>query len=240
MKSFRSKNTALWALFILLISMISGIIGNYITGNNIVGGTILILILISLPFLIEIFRKKDPILYYGLDFDTLRKINIKEILAWALGVFLVISLADYLIFDLWNIIMNNEALAVGSTSTALARSNVFYLAVIVVFSGTFLEEIWFRGIIQTKVSHIRFMKKVNPHAAIFLQSVLFGLVHYIPIHYGTDLSVSIKIWFFVYPFLIGVVIGYLNEKYHSLWPGWIIHYTNNLLSVILLTVLFRL
>jgi membrane protease YdiL (CAAX protease family) len=240
MNSFKSKNSVLWTIAILFISVIASGIANYLTGKNIIGGIIIVIILIFIPFLIELLRKNDPIEYYGLDFETLKKLNAKLILSWAIIIFTVISLVDYLIFDIWNIIMNTENMAVGSISTALAKSKYFYLAIIVVFSGTFLEEIWFRGIIQVKIRNIKFLKKINPHFAIIVQSILFGLIHFISIFYGTDLSLNIKVWFFVYPAIIGIVIGYLNEQYHSLWPGWIIHYTNNLLSIILLAVLLRI
>jgi len=240
MNSLKNKKSYLWTIMIFVISIIASGISNYITNKNIVGGIIIIFILIFIPFLIEYLRNKDPIEYYGLDFTTLKKINLKVIFSWALGVFIIIGLADYLIFDLWKIIMHNENMAVGSVSTALAKSSYFYLAVIVIFSGTFLEEIWFRGIIQLKLSHVKFLKRLNPHFAIIVQSILFGLVHFIAIFYGADFSIWFKVWFFIYPAVIGIIIGYLNNKYQSLWPGWIIHYTNNLLSVILLTVLFRI
>jgi len=240
MNSFRSKNSVLWTITILFISVIASGIANYLTGKNIIGGIIIVIILIFIPFLIELLRKNDPIEYYGLDFETLKKLNAKLILSWAIIIFIVVSLVDYLIFDFWNIIINTENMAVGSTSKALAKSKYFYLAIIVVFSGTFLEEIWFRGIVQLKIRNVKFLKQINPHFAIIVQSILFGLIHFIPIFYGTDLSVNLKVWFFVYPTIIGIVIGYLNDQYHSLWPGWIIHYTNNLLSIMLLVVLLRI
>lgn len=71
------------------------------------------------------------------------------------GAFNLFGLIEYLVFDLWNLIMNNGNLLVGFTSIALAKSKYFYLAIIVLFSETFLEEIWFRGIIQFKLSHLK-------------------------------------------------------------------------------------
>jgi len=240
MSIFVDKRSRRWALSILILSLISGIIGNTVTGHDIAGGTILILLLVGIPFGIEILRKHDPVHYYGLDFGTLRKIDLPLVLRWAFGIFIVIALVDHFLFGLWEIILHEEGLAVGSTTTALARSDWFFLGVVVIFSGTFLEEIWFRGMIQMKLSRLRALEKINPHFAIFLQSTLFGLVHFLPIYFGTGLSLPVKVWFFVYPALIGIVIGYLNERYHSLWPGWIIHYTNNLMSLLLLALLFRI
>jgi len=235
------NNRILWLITILFISLLSGIIGNVIRGTNAIAGTLLILILIMIPLSIELFRKKDPILYYGLDFLTLRKINLRLVLGVAFTIFIIIGLLDHFLFDLWKLMLDTDKkMSVGSTSVALARSSFFYLALVVVFSGTLLEELWFRGLIYYKIKAIKFLQKINPHFAIFFQAFLFGLIHFIPIYYGTDLQLFIKYWFLVYPFVIGVIIGYINEKYNSLWPGWIIHYTNNLLSIFLLTILYRL
>jgi membrane protease YdiL (CAAX protease family) len=241
MRSWNRKKSNLWLSMILVISIFAGIIGNTLRETNVSGGTLLILILLMIPFGIELLRKKDPILYYGLDFLTLKKINIKYVLGVAFALFIIIGFLDHFLFGLWKLMLDTDKkMTVGSTSVSLARSNFFYLAVIVVFSGTLLEELWFRGLIFYKIKSIKYLQKINPHFAIIFQAVLFGLIHFIPIYYGTDFQLSIKYWFLFYPFVIGVIIGYINEKYNSLWPGWIIHYTNNISSIFLLTILFRL
>lgn len=239
METWTKKKSIFWLTAMIMTTIVGTIIGNRVKNENILGGTIAILILLLIPIGIEFIRKTDPIVYYGLDFITLKKINIRSVLGLAGIVFVTIALLDFYVFDIWKIIHQNSKIAVGSTSVALAKSPYFYLSVFVVFGGTLLEELWFRGLIQYKIKSITYFKKVNPHLAIVLQSILFGLIHFIPIFYGSDFELKVKLWFFVYPAIIGLILGYTNEKYNSLWPGWIIHYTNNLCSILLFTILFK-
>ncbi len=234
------KDTRLWFWLILFISIIASMIGNIYTKSNVLGGVILVLILFMIPFGIELIRGKDPLIYYGLDFATLRKINMKTILGIAILVFGTISIIDHFAFNLFKLLLSsNGDIAVGSAAINLAKSNAFYLAIIVFFSGTLLEELWFRGFVQYKLNSLKFLKPLNPHLAIITQSILFGLAHFVPIYSGTNLPLPLKYWFFVYPFLVGIINGYINDKYHSLWPGWIIHYTNNVLGVVVMAIIYR-
>jgi len=234
-----SKTNLAWLLTILAISCAGAGIGNWVRHTSILGGIILVLFLLSLPLGIELLRKRDPIEYYGLELSTLKRINIGLVLSIGVGIFVILSLVDGMVFHLWEVLKNVEGSGVGGTSLALAKSNLFYLAVVVIFSGTLLEELWFRGFIQYKLRGIKALRKINPHFAILVQSTLFGLAHFLPVYFATHWSLSLKIWFFVYPFLVGLLLGYLNEKYRSLWPGWIVHYTNNLLAVFLLRAIVR-
>ena len=240
MTLFTSKKSRMWFFTILIISFIASIIGAWITGKNNIGSAILSIIIISIPLLIEIFRGKDPIVYYGLDFNTLRSINLKLIFSWAVIIFSIVSIIDFFVFNLWHIISVNKEIAVGIVTLALARSKYFYLGIVVIFSGTLQEELWFRGIIQHKINNVRSLRFINPHFGIFLQSIMFGLIHFLPIFFGTDFQLSLKLWFFIYPFSIAIIIGYLNNRFKSLWPGWLIHYTNNLLSLILFAIISRI
>ena len=240
MGKFKTRQNRMWLVFILIISTISLATGNIVSHQSVIGGVILGLILFLIPFGVELLRKNDPIEYYGLDFETLKRVNLKQVFLIAFSLFVFISLIDHFVFNLWGLMLSQKQKTfVGSTTLILAKSNVFYLGFIVIFAGTLLEELWFRGLIQYKVKGVKFLKKANPHFAIIFQSILFGLIHFLPIYFGTDFSLSLKLWFFAYPTIIGFVLGYLNEKYQSLWPGWIIHYTNNILALLLLTILVR-
>ncbi len=235
------KESTVWLLTILLISIFASAIGNAITHSNVIGGIILVIILFMIPFGIEVIRGNDPIVYYGLDFGSLSKIDVGLVLVVAIVLFVAISLIDHFVFDLFDLFLKSgKGISVGSVTVAIAKSNLFYLVIIVSFSGTLLEELWFRGLIQYKLKSLRFLRPLNPHFAIVIQSTLFGLAHFLPVYYGTNLSYALKLWFFIYPFIVGLVNGYMNEKYHSLWPGWIIHYTNNVFAAFLLSIIYRL
>ncbi len=233
------KTNRAWFFILVLFTIIASAIGNIVNKTNVIGGIILVVFLLILPFSFEWARGKDSISYYGLDFETLKRINLKNVLLIALVVFLIIATVDHVFFNLFNIILHHQnKIGVGSVAVKLAKSNVPYLGFIIFFSGTLLEELWFMGLIQYKLNSLNFLKSINPHFAIVMQSVLFGLVHFAPVYTFAGFSLPLKVWFFVYPFSIGLVNGYLNEKYKSLWPGWIIHYTNNVLATFLLAFLF--
>ncbi len=240
MEKIMDKSNKNWLIFIIFTLILSLIIGNRVSGNNILGGVILGLILFMIPIGLEFLKKRDPIKYYGLDFNSLKKLDVKRILIIAIFLFATISSIDHFVFNLWKILINqSNQISVGSTTLFLAKSNLFFSGIIVIFSGTLLEELWFRGLIQYKLKSVKFPKQLNPHFAIIFQSFLFGLIHFIPIYYGTNFQLKLKFWFFTYPTIIGLVLGYLNEKYQSLWPGWIIHYTNNLSGLFLMVILIR-
>ncbi|MEZ0345256.1 MAG: CPBP family intramembrane glutamic endopeptidase [Infirmifilum sp.] len=221
------------------MTVIGGVIVDYLekTIGRSVGPTIMILV----PLSIELFRGKDPIEYYGLNLDSLKKLNLKVILGIGLLIFVVLSTVDNLFFNLWQIMMGSGSkLPIGADSLAFARSNMFYLSVFPVFSGTLVEELWFRGLIQYKVKSINFLRRINPHFAIIFQSILFGLVHFLPVHYATNLPMTTQVYILTYPTIVGIIAGYLNERYNSLFPGWIIHFTNNFLGIIALAIFVRL
>lgn len=234
------KESLVWLLTILFVSIFASAIGNTFTHSNIIGGIILVLILFMIPFGIEIVRGNDPIIYYGLDFESLRKIDVRFVLSVAIVLFVLISLIDYFVFNLFDLLLKSgKNISVGSAAVALAKSNGFYLVFVVFFSGTLLEELWFRGFIQYKLNSLEFLRPLNPHFAIVVQSTLFALAHFLPVYYGTNLSHALKLWFFIYPFVVGLINGYINENYNSLWPGWIVHYTNNVFATFLLSIIYR-
>ncbi len=235
---FRSRGNHLWFTGMLVMVLVGSGIGNWFSGTDIVGGIIAAFALYMIPMGIELMRGRDPIEYYGLDLRKLARMNAKGILAVGLIIFAVISLIDWALFDLWNLMISSENSPVGGTILAMARSNLFYLGILVLPAGTLIEELWFRGLIQHKLSRIGMLRKVNPHFAVFVQSTAFGLAHFVPVHLMTDFTPELKAWFFIYPFVIGMIIGYLNARHDSLWPGWLIHLTSNLLSLLSLRIVF--
>lgn len=224
MSSMKSKKNLLWAIAIIAMSTYTyGVAGYFFYKNDIrgaVGSAILGFILTFIPFLIEYLRRRDPIEYYGLDFATLKKINLKVILMWAVLLPISLELIDRYVFG------NAEIPGKGIIRAAKGNYLVLVSLPIFIFSAAFVEEIWFRGIIQFKLSHLRILERVNPYFAIIVQSILFGLAH-VPF-LSTNFSIPVKIWFFIDPAIGGIVMGYFDFKYQSLWPGWIIHFINNL------------
>ncbi len=77
-----------------------------------------------------------------------------------------------------------------------------------------IEEMIFRGYI---------LGALRPHGdglAIVLSAALFGLFH------GNVLQIP-------FAFILGLVMGYLTVQTDSIWPAVLLHFTNNLMSVLL-------
>jgi membrane protease YdiL (CAAX protease family) len=88
------------------------------------------------------------------------------------------------------------------------------------FVGVFVEELVFRGVVQTRLA-----EHCAVPAAILVAAVLFLLVH-VPgwtiLAIPTDLRMTTSI------FLIGVICGGLRHWFGSLWPAVAAHWANNL------------
>ncbi|MGN1138427.1 MAG: lysostaphin resistance A-like protein, partial [Ruminococcus sp.] len=76
------------------------------------------------------------------------------------------------------------------------------------------EEFAFRGIILNK------LRKFGDNYAIIMSAVLFGLMH------GNLSQIP-------FAFILGLVIGFVAVKTNSIIPGILIHFFNNLFSVIM-------
>ena len=87
----------------------------------------------------------------------------------------------------------------------------------VILAG-FAEEMLFRGLLQRTLEHYR-----EPASAIVLSSVFFAIVHFNP-------------WTAIQITLLGLALGYMAWKSHSILPAVILHACNNLFSITLLNL----
>ena len=84
----------------------------------------------------------------------------------------------------------------------------------------FGEELIFRGFLLTK--------DIKNNKTVFwilniLQASIFSYIH----SFGfTD--ITLKISFTLYVFIFSILSGWINRKYNSLLPSWIIHQANGL------------
>ncbi|HKU64600.1 MAG TPA: type II CAAX endopeptidase family protein [Rhizomicrobium sp.] len=88
------------------------------------------------------------------------------------------------------------------------------------FVGVFVEELFFRGVVQTQLA-----ERFSTPIAIIVSAALFLAIHVpgwiilsIPIHAVVVASV----------FLLGLVCGWLRSRSGSLWPAVGAHWANNL------------
>ena len=96
-------------------------------------------------------------------------------------------------------------------------ANLFVMAVLPALG----EEMLFRGVIQPTLA-----RRMNVHAAIWISSLLFGLMH-------QNLINLIPLT------LLGGVLGYLRVWSGSLWLPILAHYTNNSLLLIFTFILHK-
>jgi|SRR5262245_15279784 len=94
------------------------------------------------------------------------------------------------------------------------------LALISGLVGVFVEELLFRGVMQTSLSEI-----ARPWLAILIAAVLFLLIH-VPGWVLLKLPIDAQIVGSV--FAIGVICGVLRHLTQSIWPPIAAHWANNL------------
>lgn len=106
----------------------------------------------------------------------------------------------------------------------------WYFLIIFFYSNVFLEEFLFRGVIQSKIE-----KALGQNKAVFLQGVLFMLIH--APKYIQEFSVEGDFaWFlsrFILQFFNGYLFGLIYLKTRNLWISVICHYLNNFIGAII-------
>ena len=99
--------------------------------------------------------------------------------------------------------------------TFLAMSHNVFGIVSIAIMAPLVEELLFRGAIQ---GHL-LRKGMNPWAALFIASAIFGIVHMNPIQIP-------------FAFAIGMIFGWLYYRTGSLIPGIVGHFINNSIACI--------
>lgn len=95
------------------------------------------------------------------------------------------------------------------------------------FYGTFVEEFIFRGLILRKLLKYPF------YIANGIQAALFGFIHY-AITMLVDLPSSFAAFMFLYPFIMGLLLGYAYKKSgQNLVVSWSTHYFVNTVTWLL-------
>jgi len=97
----------------------------------------------------------------------------------------------------------------------LVGNNLIAEFMIIAVLVPILEEIIFRGIVQRRLS-----KMMSRHIAIFLQALIFGIIH-------------LNLLQGIYAFFLGVIIGYVYHWFDSIWIAIAIHGAFNGTNVLL-------
>lgn len=126
--------------------------------------------------------------------DLLKKMGIY--LPFSLLAGLIFAEAEYLIIQTKPLIPD------------LSPVNLLQLTIIMIFVVSLIEEIIFRGIIQTRLEEF-----LGPLGGVLLASLLFGVMHS---GYGTFYEIA-------YTFLVGGILGYFFYRTRSLYLVVMIH-----------------
>lgn len=103
------------------------------------------------------------------------------------------------------------------SDTAVLPQNMLHFLLMVAHTAIFpalFEEFAFRGVIM------HFLKKYGDWFSVIVSAVFFGLIH------GNMTQVPFAI-------IAGVALGYIVTVTGSLWPGVILHFCNNFISLII-------
>lgn len=132
-----------------------------------------------------------------------------------------------------NFIGNIISTIIGSVGESANESTVnimlmsdygLILAIIVCFVGPFVEEMVFRKAVHNTLRTF----KVPTWLILCISSLLFGLIHVVS---AGDIE-------FIFPYIFsGLVFGFLEIYYKSVFPGVIVHIINNSMSCIILFLL---
>jgi membrane protease YdiL (CAAX protease family) len=90
---------------------------------------------------------------------------------------------------------------------------IFLIFTVVIFAGVF-EEMLFRGFLQTALE-----RAGRPAKAVVLSAAVFAILHFNP-------------WWMLQIFGLGIALGVMAWRSRSIWPGVVIHMTNNAVSLV--------
>ncbi|MEM1546007.1 MAG: CPBP family intramembrane glutamic endopeptidase [Candidatus Methanomethylicia archaeon] len=193
-------------------------------------------LLLFTPVWIELLCRGEFMKYYGLKFE-------REMLIWiVLAVPVIVAIG--FILDPTRLAPRSELEMIEKHYTGYLPSSIakivaeYYspmyllpISLIVIIPSTFIEELWFRGLIQFKISNIKTLGEASIPTAILTQSIIFGLAHIYPVALSPYLPVS-KTLVFLYAMLGGIILGIVTYRFKSILPAWIIHTLGNLITVI--------
>jgi len=146
---------------------------------------------------------------------TVLKRNQVSLKQWAfivlLGMAASISLNDWIALSgIITIFDGFEEVA-----EALYGGNLIMEFLSIVIAAPFIEELIFRGLVYQRIRRM-----AGVRIAIVLSALYFGIYH-------------MNVVQGIYAFLLGLLLAWVCEKYHTLWASVLFHMSANLLSLIL-------
>ena len=87
------------------------------------------------------------------------------------------------------------------------------------YQPAFIEEFFFRGIIQGRLERV-----IGQNKAWIYGGILFGLAHFLFNYFVTGLDLVSGIFMLIGQIIAGWIFGIIYMKTRSLWPGIFVHY----------------
>lgn len=203
-------------LFTMIAFMVGGVEGADTTYDNIINNVFTNMLLILIPqlafFLVyALFSKRKDYRRASRLISPGWQNSLVVVVLAVILVFLLTPISNYVAEGLFGLgLQMDNSLPLPLDNFGWLVLNLILLAAL----PAFCEELLFRGLI------LNGLRSLGEGKAILLSATLFMLMHSSPIQT-------------VFPFLFGLVLGYVVIKTNSVVPAMIIHFTNNALVVIL-------
>lgn len=169
------------------------------------------LLLTNLLVVFIFWKKKYARLGFDYGYTYGEGFSSKKLYQW-----LVVATVGLLLFDL----MGGFYLPIPDESEVMQylvnmmRNPIGFITVC--FIGPFAEEVLFRGAIERRL----LQKNWNPWFAIVISALIFALAHF---NFAQAFTATV----------IGIFMGWVYYRTRSIWPGVLIHMTNNTIATIL-------
>ena len=130
---------------------------------------------------------------------------------------LILAVIVVILFSLHDFARNTSV----TDEAGISTLGAIVVTLIAVVGAPFFEELYFRGLVQGVLT-----RRYGARAAIGLQSIAFGLVHY---QIGMTADSAILTFTTIIP--VGLVLGILRWRYERLGPGMVAHAVFNGIAV---------
>ncbi|MGB6268616.1 MAG: type II CAAX endopeptidase family protein [Olleya sp.] len=145
---------------------------------------------------------------------TFKTLNLK-LIGFAVLTPIITSLVVYFSIEFIGYLFSMEESANYFESYLYLEYPLFWSIIFIAITPPIIEELAFRGVLFNKLKEV-----TSSRLTIIATAFLFALIHFSFISF---------IW--IFPF--GLLLGYLRDKYNTLWLGIIIHFIHNFIVLML-------
>ncbi|WGD36120.1 type II CAAX endopeptidase family protein [Olleya sp. YS] len=145
---------------------------------------------------------------------TFKTVNLK-LIGFAIITPIITSVLVYFTITFIEYLMSVEETANYFESYLYLEYPLFWSIIFIAIMPPIIEELAFRGVLFNKLKEV-----TNSRLTIIATAFLFALIHF-----------SILSFFWIFPF--GLLLGYLRDRYSTLWLGMIIHFLHNFIVLML-------